>query len=1602
MFLILSFPILSFRKKLLLRRQQKMVVKLQSAARQFLAYRRYKRKKFINDSAKKITKFIRRSLKKRKFHLRFEREQFLGSIVILIQNFFRQRKAVHMRQRMLITRQKSFEGQLATQVKLVHLLAKIQLKILSETITKPLHKRYYVVSKQDCPCYGPLQAIFVMFACGQTVKSRMELSTISLNQLDNSHFLKFLLKIPFFMINQKNKPVERKKKKVLTESSDEGEEELEDEELDPLALNGIHPLSLSSLIKQQNYSLYNGLINIIKKPPKKTKYDVSHLKRGATPTTPKRGGSSLGSRSASGRGMMMKAPSMKSAKSSKNLLSKQASMKNLSSPSTDNQNPENAAELARKAARTASALLTVLSNGDFPLPPIRHIMSPTEFDILYNKSKLETNATNKITYKEFCACLEYLAEIHYHSKDVNINKRFHRQHDKDKVTSPTTTTPGKPKAEDILNAPIPDTPVTTDDAVPTVAVPTNLLEISPTTGEPKLPTLLEEDKDNTTLPTAENEDDLVSEGDHTVLSLEKLLAQEQDKINRKSGFLSISSLTLPLTPKQLFLGDEEKNMNYLLVFLVRYLMAFSEQEAVLAVLSWLERESFDRLIVFIVKIQSVMRMKLAQRLVRERKTEKAAEEFEKTKLKHLITIQAVVRRFLCRCKIKQIAKEIIVKYVPYLQQPYYFNPKTGVKSFSRPKIMGKSTGHNPHDDCYSLAIPEKGLENVINCYQCNYRLAVLYCNQCEDSMCMICYQSLHCKGAKSKHSYTKIPHCSYCSYQIATKSCITCVTHDPPSGTFQASKAVFARGLYCDTCFLHEHDENTKQLENNPEKRANLKRLLMNTQESHLIQRYCTQKIITSHYYELLTTNCEECNSLSASWRCYSCHQIYCHRCLIHLHSINPIFATHKLELLSYYTPKMHKSLLKDLNQIYFNMKWEKLKVLEREKQRLIEHRKAVIIQSFWRMIFYGRRGRTYMQRQRKRTRRNWRLRQKENKEIRSKISYKMKDIVGLAPQLMSDTVEEKVLKKLTIFKRQTARDFIWKNQADWGYYRVNRKIPRKGVPKKGFDVGEIDELLEQARLLGDRIPGRILVKTAEHVFETTCDLSGLVRPGEIIRIKRYLFGVVSVDNDSIRLNRLWRENKRKRKQSAEGESDDEEDDDDEGGGGNEDNNSDDDDSLIDVDGRPKGEIAYRMPTYVNERFQKYYRWQFFLHDLTLGNPLSQVSFFLYKTYSLRMMTFSLYMMRMNKRSKQYDESFQWKAAALRYGENARWISAYFNTAEGLVDLTGVTLTEDLRKKRFGDKSSVKTRSRREMISSYKGDRGPGEEGEEKQDEEEEEEKDSNDGDGERAPLLSKRSQRFKQLSKRKISTKDSTIIPLADDELLMTGVETEEQQALLGDGKKEKPKKGALTKREKEIAKRKNSMVAMIDNLSLKSNRFGFKDSVQSRRLQANKPASPVTTESGGLEGTEGNLRSYSQSMKKLLGTEPEIEHVTIAKKDIKNPKFKTSVKVNNKPDRPWFASKEQQLERREREDRLSLPELAIEADDWRQQVDPITENTFYLNDMTNEMMTTTPRSIHAKRQLEFQNSRNKKSYDDAQKRIQHLDMVTKNRLLISGLRKK
>jgi hypothetical protein len=105
---------------------------------------------------------------------------------------------------------------------------------------------------------------------------------------------------------------------------------------------------------------------------------------------------------------------------------------------------------------------------------------------------------------------------------------------------------------------------------------------------------------------------------------------------------------------------------------------------------------------------------------------------------------------------------------------------------------------------------------------------------------------------------------------------------------------------------------------------------------------------------------------------------------------------------------------------------------------------------------------------------------------------------------------------------------------------------------------------------------------------------------------------------------------------------------------------------------------------------------------------------------------------------------------------------------------------------------------------------------------------------------------------------------------------------------------------------------------------------------------------------------------------------------------------------DKPWYATSEQVEARKKREDKMTPEQLAKEADVWRERIDPITENIFYLNIKTNEITSSLPKSLEAKRQLDFQNSKNKKYYDDAQKRISRLETMINHRKLIAGGTKK
>jgi hypothetical protein len=357
--------------------------------------------------------------------------------------------------------------------------------------------------------------------------------------------------------------------------------------------------------------------------------------------------------------------------------------------------------------------------------------------------------------------------------------------------------------------------------------------------------------------------------------------------------------------------------------------------------AWLDIESRARLGLLVTRIQSLVRKILAFKRVEQRRKELDILYREQMKEYASTKIQSLVRKRISYRKVEYLAQKVLRKYVPFLQTPYYYHPYTKVKSYSKPKIL--------HDkDCYCLALPDKSLEQVIYCYACHIRPAKVNCLQCEESMCKICFDSLHCKGERQKHKSNKIPHCGYCSYQIATRSCLTCFLSAPKKGHIKESVPSGSRGLYCDTCFQYEHDSTYyEKLEKNPKYRDALQQMLNFSKETYLLSSYLRHPIVTKHTYEPLVAQCEECQIHSASWRCIECFQVYCHACLIGYHSKNQAFLTHKLELLPFYTKEMHESFRNDILTQEFNTMIERVRkqiAMEREE---MQYYCAIIIQSW-------------------------------------------------------------------------------------------------------------------------------------------------------------------------------------------------------------------------------------------------------------------------------------------------------------------------------------------------------------------------------------------------------------------------------------------------------------------------------------------------------------------------------------------------------------------------------------------------------------------------------------------------------------------------------
>jgi hypothetical protein len=184
-------------------------------------------------------------------------------------------------------------------------------------------------------------------------------------------------------------------------------------------------------------------------------------------------------------------------------------------------------------------------------------------------------------------------------------------------------------------------------------------------------------------------------------------------------------------------------------------------------------------------------------------------------------------------------------------------------------------------------------------------------------------------------------------------------------------------------------------------------------------------------------------------------------------------------------------------------------------------HKAATAIQKVWRARMGRAKGRELLRAGRRRMREQYRQR-KQDDAVRRQRLYRLLDFFGRAPRLASDSKRERVLKHFPVPLRGIATRRIEGNLE----FAAGQVKDRKKVPKRGFEVGTVEELVAQAWYGGTKLPGFYMLKEGERVVYSTADLREVLGPRSRVRVGDLIFHVDparGVTAKRIYLSRLWR-----------------------------------------------------------------------------------------------------------------------------------------------------------------------------------------------------------------------------------------------------------------------------------------------------------------------------------------------------------------------------------------------------------------------------------------------------------------------------------------------
>ena len=443
----------------------------------------------------------------------------------------------------------------------------------------------------------------------------------------------------------------------------------------------------------------------------------------------------------------------------------------------------------------------------------------------------------------------------------------------------------------------------------------------------------------------------------------------------------------------------------------------------------LEQVVDEKLYVAVSRIQACFRTFHLQKLFIASRSALTACKSERERNRHATKIQTQWRRRVARRKLLTKLERIILKYIDSESgEAFWHNTHTGESTWEKPRILGDS------DVDASIALPDADEEFVIQCDNCDQADARFLCYDCKRPFCEDCYRVLHLKGSALRHDAEPIKLCGDCGYQAASRTCETCCA------------------VCCCSCFQTLH-------------------------------------AIHNHRWSPVVMQCKECDLRAARFVCDVCEDPLCAKCFTLLHAKGKK-RLHTYTTLQYQTLRLDKAQREESEQLRLQAAAAEVQRLRNERKEARVQKSIIRFQARWRGVRARRDGLAFLQQERKRLRQTY-INEKRDRTERRRLVYAVKELLGRAPILETDTEADKRRKQ-----------HGWKG-TKWG-----SALLRLG--------------LLPAMPVAKQLEGVARLEVGQSDIAIFADLSEEeLSPGDWVKAQDYMYQVVSVQKDVERQKKI-------------------------------------------------------------------------------------------------------------------------------------------------------------------------------------------------------------------------------------------------------------------------------------------------------------------------------------------------------------------------------------------------------------------------------------------------------------------------------------------------